>query len=159
MSDVVTIDETTVALWEYQGRDVVGEWTRDDIDTMVERVNRGATLLDQRRPKWNFKVIPEKLDMSSGVFCIVGQACGEYNEQVGPLFGMDEYDEPAESADHAFMTGPDEFDGEWELMDRVWVYLLQERSQTGAPLTLALPKPEPTNVAMQRLYDAGLIKK
>lgn len=159
MSKVITIDETTVALWEYQGRDVVGDWTRQDVEEMVERVNRGATLLDKRRPNWNYEVVPENLDMSSAQLCIVGQTYGDYDEHVGPIFGKDEFEDAQdEAAEHGFVTG-DEFDGEWELMDRVWGYLLQERSQAGVPLTLTLPKPEPMNLAMQRLYDAGLIKK
>lgn len=160
----VLIDPTTVAIWEYDGeRDTEG-WTHESIETMVARVNRGSALLDEKKPGWNFDVVPERLDMTSTSLCIVGQVYGDYDEYVGPLFGYDGYGESEQDAiEHGFIT-PHEQDEEsdyvpWALMDRVWSYLLEARSESGESILLELPAQEPMNIRTQRLIDEGVLTK
>jgi len=157
---VVTIDPFTVALWEYKGtKHEYAPWSYVQIQTMVERVNRGSLLLDERNPGWNFKVVPANLDMSAGMLCIVGQTYGEYDEFVGPLFGLPMDTASDELAvEHGFLTN-DEEDVPWSLMDLVWVYLLTTRAESGDPDTLALPPHESRRKQLSRLRKAGYLNK
>lgn len=158
--ETALIDLTTAALWEHQG--ATYRWTRAQIETMVERANRGAQLLDEQNPGWNKSVLPAKLDMSNASFCIVGQTYGNYDEYVGPLFGKDAFadDEERErlAVEHGFLT-QDEDEMPWALMDRVWVYLLTARADTGRPVLLGLSPREPVNLQIQRLLDEKLIAR
>ena len=180
----VTIDTTTMALWEFQGRynkkkerEGFGTWTRADIELMVERVNRGAALLDERKPGWNFKVVPENLDMTDNSLCIVGQSYGSYGQFVGPVFGWEEEEENEEvtmsAIDHGFLTnerweytqnGIDESEAyggfiPWALMDRVWSYFLIARAEQDEPLTLVMPKQESLEVQLERLLADKLVTR
>lgn len=44
-----------------------------DTKTMAERVAAGIKLLDEKVPGWRDKVIISELNMSSSVYCILGQ--------------------------------------------------------------------------------------
>lgn len=146
MSTVV-VDDVTVALWQYQGR----QYYDFDFSMMreaVKRVNLGATLLDNERPEWAERILPQKLDMSSASFCIIGQSYGSFDEYVGVPFGMELYASESATWDlaiaHGFLStreddeaGPD--DVPYSLLDRVWVYMLSARSIEGRPVTLELP--------------------
>ena len=157
---VATIDPFTAALWEYKGTtDKYYPWGYTQIETMVERANRGALLLDEREPRWNFKVVPENLDMTDGTLCIVGQTYGSYGQYVGPVFGLSEGEEnDALAIEHGFLTN-NEHDVPWELMDLVWVYLLTTRAESGQPDTIALPPRESVRKQRSRLRKAGYLTK
>lgn len=142
----VRINAATRRLWLAQGGlPELDGWTEDTIKEAVRRVNNGAKLLDQTKPGWEEKVVPAKLDMSSGAFCIIGQAYGDY-DQVAIPFGVaaiegnenGEFDDVA--IEHGFLSqdehGRDE-EMPYSLLDRVWVYLLSERAERGTPCTLA----------------------
>jgi len=155
--NTVTIEKQVVRDWVKNGRLEAAEakkdgrryggWNFGHVKTMIERANRGAALLDEREPGWNFKVAPEDLDMADATLCIVGQTYGSYNRYVGPVFGRPEYVENDEvmtqAVEHGFVTDIDEDDPDdvpWELMDLVWSYLLIARAQSGQPVMLALPE-------------------
>lgn len=46
---------------------------------VAERVTRGVALLDEKVPGWVDKVNVERLDVSNGVTCVLGQLYGAYN--------------------------------------------------------------------------------
>ncbi len=48
------------------------------MDTIAERVARGAALLDERRPGWAGEVNAEELEMASCYQCMMGQIFGEF---------------------------------------------------------------------------------
>ena len=157
---VVTIDPFTAALWEYKGsKDEDYPWGYTQIERMVERANRGALVLDERDPGWNFRVVPEKLDMTNGALCIVGQTYGSYGEYVGPVFGLPQgVEDDQQAVEHGFLTKDDE-DMPWALMDLVWVYLLTTRAESGEPDTIALPPRESQRKQLSRLRKAGYLPK
>lgn len=141
-TETVTIDNDTLALWVKDG-DRYEDWDLGTIETAVGRVNRGALLLDEKNPAWMDMVVPAKLDMSSARFCIIGQAYGDYDDHVAVPFGMnvidDDDDDRSEvnrkAIEHGFMDNGVPF----ELLDRVWVYLLTERAHYSKRVTLELP--------------------
>lgn len=157
LTTFVTIDEETIDLWLASGYNRNGVqrpgWQVKDFAEAVARVNRGSALLDeQKQPKWIFGVIPEHLDMSDAQLCIIGQSYGNFNA-VGIPFGMQEVedlsDEDSEKTDrlavsHGFLTfhdGDDNPDIPYGVLDRVWVYLLNERHKRGGePIFLAMPE-------------------
>lgn len=137
---LVEIDKGTLKLWQKL-------WNRDAIQLAVERVNRGANLLDAKRPGWEKTVAPQKLEMANASFCIIGQAYGDYGEVRTP-FGFAELDEggPPEkevdqrAVEHGFYVIDEIEDGyEYTTLDYIWVYLLQERAEKGRPVYLKLP--------------------
>jgi hypothetical protein len=49
-------------------------------DTLAERVERGAALLDERRPGWWDEVDVGRLDIDHCQLCVLGQLWGEYDD-------------------------------------------------------------------------------
>lgn len=166
MSDMLTIDRATAALWDMQGEKGVPtvRWTHAAIEDAVRKVNNGAQLLDSVRSGWVEEILPDKLNMANGTFCVIGQVYGDY-DQVGVPFGMqamqdeEDYDPVEECSPRAIEHGFLEDEGNedlpdyvpYALLDRVWVYMLTERRRSGKRLTLELPPQEPRNIALQRL--------
>jgi len=141
MSTVVEIDTNTVNLWIDQGLES-GIWSGEGIDAAVTAVNKGATLLDKKKPGWVKNVVPSMLRMSSASFCIIGQTYGNYDQYVGVTFGSDEYDGTSETyeraIEHGFMISSDSKPYPWELLDRVWVYMLTMRAKLDTQVELSL---------------------
>jgi hypothetical protein len=46
------------------------------VNAITERVERGAALLDERRPGWLDLIDLDRLDLTSGCDCVAGQAGG-----------------------------------------------------------------------------------
>ena len=171
----VEVDPTTMALWRYQGtytfvgydestEEELEGWSREDIETVVERVNRGGLLLDQDRNDWVEEILPQKLDMASDGFCIIGQVYGGYGQYVGVPFGMssETVATSKQAIDAGFITQIDRgFDTKssipYALLDRVWVQMLAERRERGTPVVLTLPPDESLNKIRKRLIDAKLL--
>lgn len=169
VKSTVTINETTVALWEYQGKKYF-DWGWEAIPEAVARVNRGAALLDEKQPGWAQSVAPAKLDMASSSFCIIGQSYGEFTQYYGIPFGMrlldadlgvwsekEEKELDRLARDHGFLEIDDDI-VPFDLLDRVWVYLLTERSSQGfKPLLLEPPARPSVNRGIQLLTVADLL--
>ncbi len=160
----VMIDKLKAAVWEWTGSTEKDyEWSRDDIETVVGRVNQGAQLLDAEKPGWRQSVLPDQLDMRSAEFCIIGQTYGTYSQYIRVPFGLDRDEDSEEMAiAHGFLThfGPDyaEESIPYELLDLVWVELLRQRAQRGTDdVLLELPPRQPRNAIIQSLRDAALI--
>jgi hypothetical protein len=129
------IDQATWKLWKQQGRlgiyvqrqQTREHWNTKGLERAVDRVNRGARLLDQREPNWVNRVVPGDLNMASGEFCIVGQTYGRYHDRVHIPFAAEKYDvSERRQENHGFMaSGTVPF----SLLDRVWVYLLAARKE------------------------------
>jgi hypothetical protein len=136
-----TIPDETVKLWE----ELFCPFVLDDpdISLTIERVNRGAALLDEKKPKWVYGVIPENLDMSCSDLCIIGQSYGTYSA-VGIPFGMSEAEVESlptnemdqKGIDHGFL---EDDSSPFALLDRVWSLLLVERHAREESLFLRLP--------------------
>lgn len=47
-------------------------------DYVVERVGRGAALLDAHKPDWALQVLPEYIDLASENACVLGQVYGTF---------------------------------------------------------------------------------
>jgi hypothetical protein len=141
---LVTIPRTTVTMWEHTSF----RWGYIEIEEGVDRVNRGAALLDRENPPWVFGVIPKRLDMASAELCIIGQLYGSF-DNLGIPFGMevvdiDEADEEdhdkalARATSHGFLSDDDEVP--YDVLDRVWTFMLIERhNRDGQPVFLRLP--------------------
>lgn len=171
-TDTFTVDAASAAYWEWCGgpnpKDPDDEqWSRADIETVVERVNRGASLLDEQNPGWESKVHPGQLDMASSGWCIVGQIYGDFDECVGMPFGMgmfaDVDDMAGDAVDHGFLTqcrppGAERESIPYTLLDFVWVYLLNTRAAVNnAKVFLTLPPQTSRNVMIETLVKNKLI--
>lgn len=92
----------------------------------IERVHRGATLLDERRPGWAEQVDLARLDMASPWQCVLGQVGGGgigcYNDTCEAL-GLAEAD--AQRA-HGFETSVGESYG---VLHGPWVDEIESRRQ------------------------------
>jgi hypothetical protein len=64
-------------------------------DELAERVERGAALLDERRPGWWDEVDLSKLDLNSCCRCVLGQLWGHYWRGAAELFGCPFYNADA----------------------------------------------------------------
>lgn len=151
----VVIDKATWRLWTETGAaGKIGLWSETAIKIAVENVNRGALLLDDKKPAWVAGILPEDLDMSNSSWCIIGQAYGDYGTQVGVPFGIptwgsedrtpdDDTREEELAFEHGFVTSDDFEDNPdfvpFPLLDRVWVYLLHARHELKTPVILCLP--------------------
>ena len=129
----MTIDQATWDLWVNQGRNGVRGaayetpyWDSKAIRLAVKQVNRGATLLDQTNPRWVNQILPGKLDMSDGTFCVIGQTYGDYDKVHVPFGKPYEWSANRTEASHGFMSSDNV---PFVLLDRVWVYLLTARKQ------------------------------
>lgn len=129
-----------MALWEKQGKDL-DLWNADGITKAVEEVNRGALLMDQKRPGWVDEILPDRLSMSSAEWCIIGQTYGDYDQHVGMPFGADVLDKAFqlyedEAIKHGFYATEEV---PFALLDRVWQYMLYEHKNSNVPVKLELP--------------------
>lgn len=59
------------------------------VEDLAERVKRGATYLDERKPGWADEIDVHNLAMLDGCRCILGQLYGWYSETVFELNGRD----------------------------------------------------------------------
>lgn len=157
----VMVDDVTTALWQYQGRTY--DFDYPAMQTAIARVNKGATLLDEAKPGWDEEIIPKQLDMSSGEFCIIGQAYGNYDEHIGIPFGMnlfegeeETYDLAADLAEEHGFLSPRGSKVPYELLDRAWVYMLTARRAVENAVTLELPAPLPMNKVVVLLKEKSL---
>ena len=64
-----------------------------------ERVARGVALLDRVEPGWFHRVNTEKLDLSHGGLCVLGQLYGHYCSSLGRLSLS-----PDGAAEHGFQV-------------------------------------------------------
>lgn len=136
----VVIDENTRNLWEYQGG-YSGYWGYDLIEEAVARVNRGSELLDNYEgPAWMDRINPQKLDMSSGQYCIIGQAYNGYDQGLKVPFGWEpafedfhpdthNQEQNRLAIEYGFLSETQGDEMPWALLDCTWVYMLAVRSQ------------------------------
>lgn len=131
----IVIDELTYQHWLKLGH------SKEEIETAVERVNKGALLLDEHKPGWVDDVIPDTLDMKQAGFCIIGQTYGNYWSHVGVPFGMNVYNDAhmdvgGRAEEYGFMG-----DGKvtFAMLDLMWVYMLFEHKNSPLPVVLEMP--------------------
>lgn len=88
---------------------------------MRQRVNTGATLLDQHEPGWASRIHTARLDLWSTADCVLGQLYGDgYNEGLAILLG-----DEAKAADHGFDTlGTGE---SYDALTYAWFQAIDER--------------------------------
>jgi hypothetical protein len=124
------------------------------VKELQKRVNKGAKWLDKNHPDWWKKIVPEKLDLSKGTVCVLGQT---FNGFVGP-FEVDGFDagkrylpEGTSAAQYGFDLMDEHEDGDencslitdvpgsivglvvevpsWSVLDVMWLTKLDERQQ------------------------------
>lgn len=90
------------------------------MDTVNERVERGAALLDEKRPGWPEAVDLGRLNIRSTCDCIAGQLGGfrETTQSLG-LYGV------TEDVMHGFEADDD--DAEYAALTDAWRDLIQQR--------------------------------
>lgn len=55
--------------------------------SVKQRVNRGASLLDRRRPGWRAKINVARLSLGDPWECVLGQLYGFYTDGLDAVFG------------------------------------------------------------------------
>jgi hypothetical protein len=93
--------------------------------SVAERVERGAALLDEKRPGWWREIDLDALDIRSGCDCIAGQL-GGYSETILELLPDEEGDEEGEIA-HGFDA---EASPEFAPLTEAWRDLIQQRRES-----------------------------
>jgi hypothetical protein len=93
--------------------------------TITERVERGAALLDEKRPEWWQLIELERLDIGSHCDCIAGQLSGGYNYRFLADIGV-------ENAEHEESAGFDTFrqcdrETEYAALTAAWRALIESR--------------------------------
>lgn len=86
----------------------------------VTRVERGAALLDARRPGWDALIDLGKLDLNNPWRCVLGQTYGGYAEGVDTLFHRD----PGEGYRYGFSSVWDEG---YDVLTESWRELITAR--------------------------------
>ena len=97
---------------------------------MREQVQCGEALLSEKRPGWESCIQVDRLDMSSGRACILGQLFdGDFGKGVHALFGFDwsgglpvTDEEYHLVADHGFVTSIDYYQ-----LELIWKEVLQQK--------------------------------
>lgn len=118
------------------------------VDEAQAAVDKGAAVLDRRRPAWFTRINCKTLDLSSGCDCILGQLYGEYGatalqRALGRAFSSLFNTPFIRSAErHAFCStqamdrwmeeGPEatydlRHDACYHLLDRMWLKKIEER--------------------------------
>jgi hypothetical protein len=105
------------------------------IDEARQRVERGAALLDRKKPGWREKVNPETLEMWVGCSCVLGQVFGDFFRGL-VLLALD-YHEDEEDVRHGFdidyaavrLDGLDVLDqADYDLLQDAWLEQLGAKS-------------------------------
>ena len=93
--------------------------------TIKERVEKGAALLDEKRPGWEKEIDLDGLVMESGTCCVLGQLYeGSFYKgkwAILPEWGADSWDTPA--TEHGFTSQ----NGVYVALTRAWKRLIRER--------------------------------
>jgi hypothetical protein len=88
---------------------ICGEWRDDPADEreLAERVERGAALLDERRPGWWDEVDVGRLSIRDCDLCVLAQLWGWYLDGRDELFGgVDQEDDYYNARRHGFDDAP-----------------------------------------------------
>lgn len=103
------------------------------METMEQRVNRGAALLDEKRPGWWKSVDLARLDLNHCERCVLGQLFGDYKEGRSALCLLSGLSNSVKwSFDCGFtLVGPDVDcgDEEMEKLTQAWTKLIQQRRE------------------------------
>jgi hypothetical protein len=93
-------------------------------DTIMERVRRGAMLLDMEVPGWAGKINGDELDLNDCVSCVLGQIYGWYATGHGRL-GLDD---TLGRAAHGFtFCGCDSKIRDWSALAAAWLVEIRAR--------------------------------
>ena len=100
------------------------------MDSIQERVQRGATLLDRHRPEW-WKIINlDELRMHNTCNCVLGQCYGAFNQ--GKL-ALELTKRASDDADNGFEAnekdGYQNLQNEYQNLQNEWVRVITERRQ------------------------------
>lgn len=91
--------------------------------SMKERVQKGASFLDEHEPDWAEKINPDNLDMSSTNLCVIGQTFGSWSPALKSLnIDEQEYGFDLMYGDH----GED-----WKTLDALWLKEVKKRTNRG----------------------------
>lgn len=95
------------------------------VQNLVERVERGAELLDEEYPGWAFKIDEYLLDLANASKCVLGQLFGCYSA------GLDELkiDSLTEDVEYGFtiLCAEDSSHPCWNTLTNLWLAEITER--------------------------------
>ena len=89
---------------------------------------KGAALLDRVKPDWADKIDLDTFDLSSTIYCIIGQLYPRYHEGLEAL-GLDHNDiliRVTNQEDYGFYAKSSD-DDEWDELQQEWIDLINER--------------------------------
>lgn len=99
-----------------------------DLYTLAQRVRIGARLLDRTEPEWFWQVSPALLDLESCVYCVSGQAFGDYRCGLARLLpNVPEIDKGRDDlAYYVLGLGADTYEDQCALED-LWTTAIERR--------------------------------
>jgi hypothetical protein len=104
------------------------------VHTVTERVQRGAALLDEKRPGWWQQIDLDDLNLRDGCTCIGGQLCArKTGTEEDYLIFMDELGlSRADEVRHGFDRAGD--DSDYDALTAAWRDLITKRREdVGVP--------------------------
>ena len=111
-------------------------------DLYRPHVERGAALLDERRPRWWERIDIGRLDIRSPENCILGQVFEEEERAEGPRRGSTPYDygcevlnlKCMEAIEHGFFTilRHHRDKEHWDTLRGLWIEAIEERHKEGS---------------------------
>ncbi len=90
------------------------------MDTIAERVARGAALLDERRPGWAGEVNAERLEMNDCYECVLGQLFGGFIDGWAAL-DLDDKDTPDCGFEAESHHNPPSHNPEYAALKAAWL--------------------------------------
>lgn len=98
---------------------------------MTERIERGAALLDERRPGWEAEIDLDRLNLASSTDCVLGQLWGS-REWVGYTRGLKvlrlgDYNYTPNAKLHGFTLGLDSNAVDYRRLTYLWHDLIVSR--------------------------------
>lgn len=99
------------------------------MDTVTNRVKRGAALLDKHVPGWEREITTSELDVWDSCECPLGQLFGQYSAGLRALdilaSGLDDSEAIRHGFEASFPAGRDDYD---QLTD-AWIRLVTSRTE------------------------------
>jgi hypothetical protein len=98
-------------------------------DTLRERVERGAKLLDEKDPGWAAKILIPALHMDDCRLCVLGQAFGDYTTGLKRMLGSN-FRRGDEDCKHGFdIDPPDRTINSWTALEALWAEEIRRRTE------------------------------
>lgn len=95
-------------------------------DSMLS-VKRGAAWMDLNHPGWARKIDLSKLDMNNCHTCVIGQAVGNYFDELYKIDDVAELDADDWAVEHGFNAYDGENNEEFRALETLWTDEVRKR--------------------------------